>query len=674
MQMNLKNVTLILSLFACLSLQAQQSDEVALTIDGEPVYRSEVAKAFEESNARLENPETIGQFLPKYIDYRLNLLEAEKLQLDTTEIFRREYHNFNVTQSIKYLNDTITGDKFLRDIYSHLLEDRKITHVLLPYSKKEDLFPSDTLALYNKALKLRNDLIKTDFEGSDHDMESDIKITTSIDVESDSSYVGWITPFMFSYPVEETVYKLKKGEVSRPIRTSVGYHIIRLEDVRPARGQLTIEQVHYLFPEIPATKHQIDSVRHIAETVSNQIRSAADFDRLCKNFSIAYNTGDRGCEYGTISLNAKMPLSFIEAAYALEKPGDISKPVMTEIGFHIIRLKKVIPPPVYSVIMLQLFNRVRFSDRFIYYNKAESQALNSKYGLSVNKAASEYLHKLTETLDPHSREFYMKIEEDNTPLFTIDGVETYRIKDFADYIAKKYYQEADKNATIIDMPLGDTPINNLSSDVLDYDIYLYSSNKTREYARNTIGQKFPEAEYLIKKFRDDMMVFDVQDKNIWKRASSDEAGLTHYFAYNKKRYSWPSPRYSGLVVHSKTKDAALEAQAMSAEGISADLLESRIRNILNADSVNVQIEKGVWAKGENSFVDYHVFEGKEPEPRRNFPYHVVVGQLLASPQTYKDDRVRVEADYQLQLEKEWADYLHKKYIVKENKNVIKDIQ
>lgn len=672
--MNLRIAFLASPLFACLCSHAQQLDKVAFTINEKPVYYSELKQAFDESNKRLTKKETINQFLPRFIDYRLNLAEAQAECLDTTASFQREYNNFKASQAEKFLTDSLTENLFLRNIYSHLLEDREIIHVLLPYNK-EDVFPSDTLTLYNEALTLREKLIKNNFKDKGYFSKQSMQIKSLLDFEQNNGYVGWVAPFMFSYPVEETIYSLNKGETSMPVRSGKGYHLVKVLDVRPARGQLTIEQVLFRFPCQYPNKQQRDSVRHAVNKIYKNIHSQEDFDILCADFAKVYNMGDRGCIFGTISLDTKLPATFTNAAFALKKPGDISKPVMTETGYHIIRLKAVIPPPSYDLLKWQLYNKVRFGDRLLYLNKQKSKSLFSKYNVSVNEDAYNFLKQATETLNPVNPEFLLKTTGYNDWLFTIDGKKSYTVKNFIDYIKTIITPSNDDMAMDLPLLFDNSAISDLSTDRLDYFFLLFSTSKIDDYAHQTLEDRYPEMKMLMEKFTEDVLVFDVKNKNIWDRASRDQLGLSDFFALNKSNYTWISPRFRGLVVHAKNNRAIENAKALSKymNCDDIDVMDSEVRQKLNTDSVNVQIEKGIWAQGENSFVDNQLFSKVKPETRKNFPYFCIIGKLITAPETYKDDKARVENDYQSLLEKEWTNSLRQKYKVKINNDIIRDL-
>ena len=100
-----------------------------------------------------------------------------------------------------------------------------------------------------------------------------------------------------------------------------------------------------------------------------------------------------------------------------------------------------------------------------------------------------------------------------------------------------------------------------------------------------------------------------------------------------------------------------------------------IEENLPKDSVRtVRVEVGIFAAGDNAWVDSKVFgQGDGGRLRHGFVTVDTVGEVIEAPETYKDVKGLVTADYQKHLEEKWVKSLRKKYKVKIDKDVLKTV-
>lgn len=659
-----------------LCVYAQQQDPVALTINRKPVLRSEIEYAYKKANEQkvIGEKESFNDFLQSYIILKLNVEEAKAQHLDTTANFKRELSSARVQTSYKYMEDTEYEDIYVRKIYDRMLENVEINHVLLPF-EKEQVFPFDTLTLYKQALVLREKLLQSGFTGENYKKKGTPAKEIIPDYNSINGYVGWITPFIFPSKVEDAAYNLPIGEISLPIRTQRGYHIIQVLNRRPAIGSVELEQVVFGFTHIPPPQNQIDSVAKVAWREYNNIKSDADFQSLCEEFAQAMQTGDRGCYLGVVGLESTMPPSFVSAAFDLEKKGDISKPVLTDYGYHIIRLLNKIPVAEYSRIKESLRTKVLSSDKAMNLSKTKRQQIASNVQLNINQKTYRELSEIANTISPQDSAFFNKIKNGKEILFSIDGKVDYTVNDFVGYLRFRQSQlkkEMGDEPEI--MQLVETVKYNLSTDQLKEYYESYSSREASNYYYSTLEERYPEFKRLMNEFSDGLLLFAVKDKNVWKRSTTDEKGLSEYFNKNRSKYKLDAPKYKGMIVFAKDEKSLTEAEALARKEKDIDKLIQKIRSTLNKNTVVIQMEPGSWEKGGNRYVDNKIYGGAAPAPRRDFPYFFVTGQFIDAPRDYIDVRNAVENDYQDLLEKEWDTYLKNKYKVEIEKLVLDTIQ
>ena len=186
--------------------------------------------------------------------------------------------------------------------------------------------------------------------------------------------------------------------------------------------------------------------------------------------------------------------------------------------------------------------------------------------------------------------------------------------------------------------------------------------------------KYPEFGNLMTEYHDGLLFFEVCSREVWNKAAEDEEGLSKFFKKNKKKYKFETPRYRGAVIYANSEEDIAKAQQLF-----KDAPQDKYRDILKenfyVDSVyTVRLEMGVFAVGDNDWVDKKVFgQGEGGRMKRGYECVDVVGVLLDKPETYRDVKGAVISDYQRFLEEKWVKSLRKKYKVEIFEEVLKTV-
>lgn len=186
-------------------------------------------------------------------------------------------------------------------------------------------------------------------------------------------------------------------------------------------------------------------------------------------------------------------------------------------------------------------------------------------------------------------------------------------------------------------------------------------------------EKDADLKNLSQEYYDGTLMYEVTKKDVWDKAQQDEAGQEAYFKAHKKDYAWDSPRFCGIVIH--TKDAAtMEKVKKLLKGVAEeDWAKTAVS--LNSDTVKVvRVERGIMKQGDNANVDKLIFGQKvELKPMTGYPVTDVWGKKVKAPRTMKDVKSQVVADYQNAQEKLWVEKLRKKFSVEVYDDVVKTV-
>ena len=148
--------------------------------------------------------------------------------------------------------------------------------------------------------------------------------------------LGWRKAEELPTLFESVVPKLDKGALSDVIRSSSGFHIVKLLDVRGAE-RLVINQTHARHILIKTTEIiSADQVRSRLRVLRSRILNGADFNELARASSDDGGSAVKGGDLGWLSPGDTIP-PFEKSMDALAV-GDISKPFETQFGWHIVQV------------------------------------------------------------------------------------------------------------------------------------------------------------------------------------------------------------------------------------------------------------------------------------------------------------------------------------------------
>ncbi|MCB2407173.1 peptidylprolyl isomerase [Hymenobacter lucidus] len=491
---------------------------------------------------------SVQEYLDLYTNFKLKVLEAEKRGLDTTQAFKRELEGYKQQLAQPYLTEKSVTDQLVREAYDRMSKEISASHILLRLAP--DASPADTLATYNKIMALRQRVTG----GEDFNK---VAAETSEDpsARDNGGKLGYFTAMQMVYPFESAAYRTKVGEVSQPVRTRFGYHIIKVNDVRTAQGEIKV--AHLMIRATPGMP-KADSVtakKKIDELYSRLQRNEA-WDKLVAQFSEDAGSAANGGELPPFGTGRMIP-SFEEAAFKLQKPGDLSAPVQTPYGWHIVRLIEKQSVPKFEDMEASLKSKVSKDSRSELNKAAFLKRIRTENQFTENKAGKDYTFTKADTALVNGRFKYTapaaamkasKTPDGNATLFTIKG-KPYLVKDFLTYVQQNQRAKAGADPKFSMQQL--------------YDQYVDQS--LTEFEKTNLETKYEDYRMLVKEYRDGILLFQLMDEKVWSKAIEDTVGLQKYFADNQSKYQWDT-RVQGTVISAATPQLLTQAQTQLKAG------------------------------------------------------------------------------------------------------------
>ena len=651
----------ILSIFLSLTLIGQ-NDKTLLVIENQKVPVSEFLDIYTKNNKNVDySKASIDEYLDLFINYKLKLMEIQRLRLDTQKNFINEFQKYRDQLAQSYLIDKNTVDKLLNEAYNRIQNDVRVSHILVKLSPYAN--PKDTLKAYNKALEIRKKLLngadfaKLAIEMSDDNSARDQNTADGRLIPGNGGDLGYFNVFNMLYDFETAAYNLNVGDISLPVRTPVGYHIIKLTEKHPAIYRFKIAHILLMYPP-NATTQDKESIKAKADSIYKEILRGADFAELANIHSEDKGSANKGGELPWLTPFRLVP-SFVQPIYN-HKPGDYIPPVETFYGWHIIKLIDKQSPPDFASVKQELLTKLYKDSRYLLAQKKIADSLKQIYKIQYDKKLLVNIAKSINKDSLVKRSF----KESQIPnldhiLVKIDDHSIY-IKDFATYIKKN--QSLFTNTDDIQIF-----VNKMFDNFLN--------DKILEIEKENLEKKNPKFATQINDYKEGILIFNLMDQNVWSKAMQDTAGLKAYYETIKNKYLTDEKAKIGIF---KTNDAKIAQKVQKTlqkniqkSQLNPNLILSKINkknNVVSYDSMVIETKKLADIGLEKTV---NAILSKE----NNNSYEIYWLQDIIAPQPKSLDEVRglVISEYQTYLEKQWINELRTRYHWQVNDEVLKSL-
>ena len=312
-----------------LSIQAQKEDKrVLISIDDEEISVSEFLNVYQKNNVDtdLSDKKSLQDYLELYINFRLKVKEARDLGMDTAKAFVEELDGYRKQLAEPYFNDQEVTDELLLEAYDRLMFDVRASHILIKID--ENALPADTLLAYKKVMVIRERLMAgEDFAGvaaelSDDPSARDRQAQGQVR-KGNGGDLGYFTVFDMVYPFETGAYSTVVGEISMPVRTSYGYHLIKVTDKQEALGKATVAHLYLAMPKNATASDSIRIEKEIS-VLYQRILEGEKFEDLVLEFSDDRGSKEKGGVLPRFGSNRMVP-EFIVAVSDIQDSGDFQR-------------------------------------------------------------------------------------------------------------------------------------------------------------------------------------------------------------------------------------------------------------------------------------------------------------------------------------------------------------
>lgn len=638
-----------------------QDNRTLVTVGEEEITVDEFMYVYKKNNVQGESMDkkSVEEYLDLYVNFKLKVREAETLGYDTVQAFIDELEGYRKQLAEPYFVNEEIMDELLEEAYERKQLDLRASHILIQVGP--NAMPSDTLAAYNKAMNARKRILngalfeqvamEVSEDPSARDRQSPRNNRT---IPGNKGDLGYFSVFDMVYPFETGAYNTMVGEVSMPVRTDFGYHIIKVTDRIPAQG--TIEAAH-LYLQMPDSASASDSASKEKEAMDIYnliVEEGSDWDETVKQYSDDKGSASRGGVLPAFDVNRMVP-EFIEAISHMSDSGEISKPVLTSYGWHIIKLIKKTGVPPFEEAKNDLRKRLEKDKRAQKSKAIIIEDIKKEYGYEVFQKGLEQLYGVVDSSIYNGKWEVPDGADLSEPVMKI-GDTTRTAQDLAGYIVTR--QNIGKNENM--------------NEFVNKKFKEFSDEECRAYEDSQLENKYPEFRAIVKEYRDGILLFELTNEKVWAYASKDTVGLEAYYEAHKKDFMWDT-RLDASIYTVNDTTYVNTIRKMIDEGKSDEEIEESLGN----DTLNiVRIERKKFQKEENSTIDGIKWKkGLTDNVRKGHKIEFVRVYEKVSPQpkTFDEARGLITAGYQEQLEKEWIEELRAKYPVEIEQDVLESI-
>ena len=514
-------------------LCAQNSDPVLMTVGNEQVTKSEFVKAYQKNSSLSEATEAdLREYLQLYQDYRMKVQEAKAMQLDTAKVFQREWEAYKGQYAQQYLIDTEVSDQLLQETVERARYHVRASHILIRVAP--DASPKDTLAAYHKIMKIRDEIVNgLDFNeaavrySEDESAQDRVNPQNNRKQPGNRGELGYFSVLEMIYPFENAAYSIQVGQVSMPVRTQYGYHLVYLQDKIPAIAKLYVSQIFVRDSNAlnPKADHQVAMKK--CSQIKQEFQQCVSFDALAAKYSEDMATKDNGGRMEPFVPNRR-PGNYVSAAINL-KSGQISEPVPSAMGWHILRLDSLIYTTVNDEFEYMIKNRLGRDAR----SKRSKESLVEKLKVEYNykekgrKAAMNFFKKnLTEN---YFQSKHVAIDslagiEKLKPMCTFAD-QTLTAHDFGKYLSR--YQGAQLSTSM--------------ANFLEQIYPNFVSENMLRYETTQLMTKYPEYRDVVNEVYDGLLIYEVNSRMVWNAAIQDTVGAERFYEKIKTQFPTGDP-------------------------------------------------------------------------------------------------------------------------------------
>lgn len=641
--MKLIFVTLTIMLLA-LSSNAKKNcivkigDHEYSTEEFERIYKKNNSQLNDESE--IKSPE---EYMDLFINYKLKVIEAQNRGMDTLSSFINELKGYRDELAKPYLTDISYTDSLVKLAYYRTVNEIKASHILINVNQNAD--PKDTLKAYQKAMDIRQKFL----DGEESFGNLAVQFSEDPSAKQNKGDLGYFNAFSMVTPFEDGAYNTAVGEVSKPVRTRYGYHLIYVTDLAPVENRYKVAHIMKIFRNRQNTAPEEEQYTNELKKVYEELNQGANWEEMVEKHSDDQGSISKGGNIGYVTRSLNV-VAFYDQVTQLSEAGEISKPFASPYGVHIVKLLETSAVDSFEDMKNELVEKVKKDPQRSQHSKSSFIGkIKKEYDF---KAYRENLEILRDYVNEAADSIHLPLDKELSilPLFQIeDSVLT--VESFLSSLPKQN--------------------NSLPAFLVLEKLPEIENSFVTAYEDSKLEEKHDDFRYIVQEYHDGILLFAIMQEEVWDKAVSDSIGLQNFYENNPNLYTWEK-HFDGILYKGKTVEAIESLKSLMAQGISNP--DSLLKSI-NKDQKILEYTKHKWEKGDNDVIDFLYFNGEKP---KTYSENLILsqGEMInaGEPKTLDQAKGLYISDYQDILEKRWIESLRNKYSIEINKRQLRKVK
>jgi peptidyl-prolyl cis-trans isomerase SurA len=479
-----------------------KSDPAVMTVAGKEILMSEfLFLAQKDSSVDLKDKKSLENYVTLFKNFKLKVADAEAEGIHKSREFENELSGYKSQLRASYLSDKEGETEATREVYDRNSTLYSVSHIVFPLPGQTA--SKDTVAVYEKAMEIYRRI-----QGGEDFTAVGQALAAGENSKILYENIEYLYPLQTLKAFEDAVYALPEGTVSTPVRTAMGFHLIRVNRIISNPGKIQVAHIMIVPP--PEDAGPADEMQKLFEEqtkeVYEKVKNGEDFAETAKNYSLDVSTNSNGGLIPPFGLG-EMVKPFEVAAFALKEPGDISEPVLTRFGYHIIKLLSKPQMPAFEEMERDIHTAMKKGERnFDLYRRFDERE-KAHFGYVFHPEAYEELQRIGDEYFPTDTAFYNRASRLTKTLMQLDTLH-FPQKEFADYVKRNPFST-----------------KTCSADFLSEVYRLFIRDIVTELEKRGLESRHPEIEQLVREYHDGILLFEISSRRVWDKPIEDQARL-----------------------------------------------------------------------------------------------------------------------------------------------------